>query len=314
MSTVGGKPFSRIAVIGVGEVGGAAAFALIISSIARELLLVDINTTLRDGQVRDLSDVAYSSNSVTRVRAATHHEAGQCDIVVITAGSKSVLGQPNLERVYRNVSIIRNVVDAMKPIRQDAIVVVVSNPVDLATTLVLELSKLPQSQVLGAGTFLDSVRIRGMIADEIGVAANSLDVYVLGVHGDPQVVAWSTATIGGVPLDKSLQHGNQVDHERVAQECKDRSRSIIRAKGANPFGISSIVCSICASILLDKRNVRPVSCFRPGYGCCFSWPVVLGRKGIIRAIDVPLNNKERADIDETAKTLKATVTHVLADG
>lgn len=190
MSTVGGKPFSRIAVIGVGEVGGAAAFALIISSIARELLLVDINTTLRDGQVRDLSDVAYSSNSVTRVRAATHHEAGQCDIVVITAGSKSVLGkksllpnlhvpdvdprppgQPNLERVYRNVSIIRNVVDAMKPIRQDAIVVVVSNPVDLATTLVLELSKLPQSQVLGAGTFLDSVRIRGMIADEIGVRA-----------------------------------------------------------------------------------------------------------------------------------------------
>lgn len=92
MSTVGGKPFSRIAIIGVGEVGGAAAFALIISSIAREMLLVDINTTLRDGQVRDLSDVAYSSNSVTRVRAATHHEAGQCDIVVITAGSKSVLG------------------------------------------------------------------------------------------------------------------------------------------------------------------------------------------------------------------------------
>lgn len=191
MSTVGGKPLSRIAIIGVGEVGGAAAFALIISSIARELLLVDINTTLRDGQVRDLSDVAYSSNSVTRVRAATHHEAGQCDIVVITAGSKSVLGmksffakpprslmfdprplgQPNLERVYRNVSIIRNVVDAMKPIRQDAIVVVVSNPVDLATTLVLELSKLPQEQVLGAGTFLDSVRIRGMIADEIGVRA-----------------------------------------------------------------------------------------------------------------------------------------------
>lgn len=101
MSTIGSKPFSRIAVIGVGEVGGAAAFALIISSIARELLLVDINTTLRDGQVRDLSDVAYSSNSVTRVRAATHHEAGQCDIVVITAGSKSVLGMkfpflPNL--------------------------------------------------------------------------------------------------------------------------------------------------------------------------------------------------------------------------
>ncbi|KHO00391.1 lactate dehydrogenase [Metarhizium album ARSEF 1941] len=183
----------------------------------------------------------------------------------------------------------------MRPTGQDATVVVVSNPVDLATTLVLELSKLPQSQVLGTGTFLDSVRIRGMIADEIGVAA------------------WSTATVGGVALDKSLRHSNQIDRGKVAQECKDRSESAIRAKGANPFGISSIVCSICSSILLDKRNVRPISCFRPGYGCCFSWPVALGRRGIVRATDVPLNSTERAEIDEAAKRLKDLVTRVVAD-
>jgi len=312
MSSGNAKPISRIAIIGVGQVGGAAAYALILGSVASELLLVDIRVDLRDGQVRELSDVAYSCNSKTRVRAATHHEAGQCDIVVITAGSKYSIGQTSTEHMYRNVAIIRGVLTAMRPFRSDAILLLVANPVDLLTSLAQRLSGLPTSQILGSGTFLDSVRLRGLLADKTRVAASSIDLYVLGVHGDSQVVAWSTATVGGIPIDKALAP-NTFDHAELAKECKRRSQTIIQAKGAMPFGIGSIVSSICSSILLDKRNVRPVSHFQPEFGCCLSMPVVLGRNGIIATIQMPLNSDEKVGIAGSAKTLRGTVERIIND-
>ncbi|KAH7131030.1 lactate dehydrogenase/glycoside hydrolase [Dactylonectria macrodidyma] len=300
------KPEPQIAIIGVGQVGGAAAYAIILASIAAELLLVDIDIDLRDGQTQDLSDVAYSSNSGTRVRAATYHEAAQCDIVVITAGSKHTIGQTTIDYTSRNISIVRNIIEAMRPFRSDTILLVVANPVDLLTSIAQELSGLPASQVLGSGTFLDSVRLRGLMADQVGVAAKSIDIHVLGVHGDPQVVAWSAATIGGIPIDKSLLP-NTLNRAELSDECKNRSRSIVRAKGATPFGIGSIVSSMCSSILLDKRNVRPVSHFQPKFGCCFSLPSVLGRKGVVSTISVSLDSDEEADMAKSVKELKESI-------
>jgi len=312
MSSRAAESFNRIAIIGVGQVGGAAAYALILASVANELLLVDIDVHLRDGQVQDLSDVAYSINSGTRVRAATYHEAAQCDIVVVTAGSKYTIGQTPLEYTYRNISIVRNAIGAMRPFRSDTILLVVANPVDLLTSLAHDLSGLPSSQVLGSGTFLDSVRLRGLIADRAGVAASSIDAYVLGVHGDPQVIAWSAATIGGVPIE-SLALNTLLNRAELANECKDRSQSIVRAKGATPFGIGSIVSSICSSILLDRRNVRPISHFQQEFGCCFSMPAVIGRKGVVSTIKVPFDSDERADIAESAKALKEMADRIHGD-
>ncbi|EXK25368.1 L-lactate dehydrogenase, partial [Fusarium oxysporum f. sp. melonis 26406] len=271
---------SQIAIVGVGQVGGAAAYSIILTSFVSELLLVDIDIDLRDGQVRDLSDVAYSCNSSTRVRAASHHEAAKADIVVITAGSKHMIGQTTIDYTSRNMSIVREVVETMKPFRSDTILLVVSNPVDLLTSLAHEISGLPTSQVLGSGTFLDSVRLRGLMAMRAGIAANSIDIHVLGVHGNSQVVAWSAATVAGVPINTSIPP-NILDRVELADECKHWSQSIIRAKGSTPFGLGSIVSSLCASIFLDKRNVRPVSHFQPDFGCYFSLPAVIGKKGVM---------------------------------
>jgi L-lactate dehydrogenase len=126
------------------------------------------------------------------------------------------------------------------------------------------------------------------------------------------VVAWSTATIGGASIDKSLPV-NAVNHSELADECKHRSQSIIRAKGATPFGIGSIVSSICSSVLFDKRDVRPISHFQPEFRCCFSLPVILGRKGIVRTIQIPLNNSEQVRIAESAKTLGTTIDRIKSE-
>lgn len=303
------KPISRIAIVGVGQVGAAAAYALILGSVANELLLVDVKTEKRDSQVRDLSDIVYSGSSGTRVRAATYEEAGQCDIIVVTAGSKYSIGETSVQHMYKKMAIIQSVIHAMQPIRSDAILLIVANPVDFLTSFALSISGLPASQVLGSGTFLDSVRLRGLLADKAEVAANSIDLYVLGVHGESQVVAWSTATIGGVPIDKSLPTG-AVNHAGLEEECKHRSLHIVRAKGATPFGIGYIVSSICSSILFDKHNVRPISHYQPEYGCCFSLPVIVGRQGIIRTIHPPLTSAEQTAISDSAKALKAAIDRV----
>ncbi|GAB1214605.1 hypothetical protein ATERTT37_003769 [Aspergillus terreus] len=302
-------PKPSIAIIGVGQVGGAAAYALILSSIASELVLVDIRSDLRDAQARDLSDAAYTCNSSTRVRAGTHHEARECDIIVITAGSKYSIGETSMQHRYRNMAILRGVLEAMRPFKPDAILLVVANPVDLLTSLAHEISGLPTSQVLGSGTFLDSVRLRGLLAEATGVSANSIDLYVLGVHGADQVAAWSTATIGGMPIDKALQP-ETFDRTQLANLCKHRSQSIIRSKGATPLGIGSIVTSICVSIAEDRRNVRPISCYQPEYGCCFSLPVVLGRKGIVRRLEVPIDQEEKDAIRKSAEELKQTLDQI----
>jgi L-lactate dehydrogenase len=137
-----------------------------------------------------------------------------------------------------------------------------------------------------------------------------LDTYVLGVHGDGQVVVWSAATIGGVSLDKLKQFSHDINYKELERDCKDRSQSIVQAKGAIPFGISAIVLSICDSVLSDKRNVLPISCFQPQYGCCFSWPVVLGREGVVRKLEMPLSDYEQVEIAQKALSLKEMVDHV----
>ncbi|KAK0641840.1 lactate dehydrogenase [Cercophora newfieldiana] len=304
MSSTTIRPRLRIAIIGVGQVGGAAAYGLILRSVTCDLLLVDNNIALRDSQVHDLTDVAYTTKSSTRIQGGNYHEAGQCDIIVITAGSRHTIGQSGLDAASRNVSIVRNVVDALCPVRPDAILLVVSNPVDLLTTLALERSRLPPEQVIGAGTFLDSARLRALMAGRIGIASNSIDVYVIGVHGESEVAAWSTATVGGIPIDQTISPEAMTERAELEEQCRQQGRAIVQAKGSTPFGMGSVVASICASIALDKRNVKAVSHWQPEYECCFSLPVVLGRKGIVRNVEVPLNEEEKAKIEESVGTLK----------
>ncbi|KAM6510183.1 hypothetical protein FALCPG4_017808 [Fusarium falciforme] len=296
----------QTAIVGVGQVGGAAAYALILSSLASELLLVDTDIERRNGQVQDLRDVAYGCNSGTHIREATHQEAAKADMIVVTAGSKHTIGQTNLDYTSRNMSIIREAMDWMKPLRPDTILFIVANPNDLLTSLACELSDLPPSQVFGSGTYLDSVRLRGLVAERSGVSADKIDISVLGVQGDSEVLAWSTATINGTPIDKSAA-ADTLDREQLAYECKHRSRSIIRAKGATPFGLGSVVASICASVLLDKGDVHPVSHYQKELGCCISLPAAIGRHGVVGTLQRPLDSEEESKIARSSAELKEMI-------
>lgn len=215
----------------------------------------------------------------------------------------------------------------MKPLSTDTVLLVVANPVDLLTSLAQSLSGLPASQVLGTGTFLDTVRLRGLLADKAKVCihnhrtithawltrqqvtADSIDLCVLGVHGDSQVVAWSATTINGVPYNESFLR-NTFNYTGLENEFRRRTQRAMQIKGATPFGIGSIISRICSSILFNERKIFPVTNFQPEFGCCFSTPVVLGREGITEKITMTLNSEEEADLAASAKRLRDTIERI----
>ncbi|KAF1939257.1 L-lactate dehydrogenase A [Clathrospora elynae] len=301
------KLTSQIAILGAGDVGATIAYSLIMNPVAGEILLVDPKEEVRDAQVQDLSDATFHGDTSTRVRSGTHKEAGQCDIVVIAAGAKQKKGESRTDLIGRNKSILESAIGDMKPFRQDTILVLVANPVDVLTYFAQQYSGLPKAQVIGSGTFLDSARLRGILASKAEVAAGSIDAYVLGEHGETQFVAWSLASIGGVPLLQALPPGVKLDKEAVAEETRNKASIIIENKGATNYGIGGVAASICKSILTDQRNVRPVSHYQKGLDVCLSIPAVLGRRGIVRTVDVPLSDEEKGLLGKSAKALRDVI-------
>lgn len=254
-----------------------------------------------------LANIGLSFSGV-RIRAATHKEAGQCSIVIITAGAKQRPGESRTDLLQRNLHILRSAIGDMKPFHEDTVLLLVANPVDVLTYFAHEISGLPRDQVIGSGTFLDSARLRGILARKVDLDSSSIHAYVVGEHGDSQLVAWSTITVGGVPLDDELRRRSiTIDRKAVAEETRDKAAKIIRAKGATAYGIGGVAAILCKSIIFDERKVRPVSHWNEEFRCCLSLPVVLGRKGIVRGLSIALSQEEKALLEKSADTLRGLI-------
>ncbi|KAF2126712.1 L-lactate dehydrogenase [Dothidotthia symphoricarpi CBS 119687] len=298
------KLTSTIAIVGAGDVGATIAYSLIMNPVAGEILLVDPKEEVRDAQVQDLSDATFHGNTSTRVRAGTHKEAGQCDIIVMTAGAKQKKGESRTDLVGRNKAILSSAIDDMKPFASDTILLLVANPVDVLTYFAQQFSDLPKNQVIGSGTFLDSARLRGILAAKAEVAASSIEAFVCGEHGESQFVAWSKASIGGVPLELALPSNIKLDKNAVAEETKNKANNIIENKGVTNYGIGGVAASICKSIMFDEKNILPVSHWQEDLGVCLSIPAVVGRKGVVRTVEMGFSGEEKEALQKSAKTLK----------
>lgn len=301
------KLTSRIAILGAGDVGATIAYSLIMNPAAGEILLVDPKEEVRDAQVQDLSDATFHGNTTVRIRTGTHKEAGQSSIVVITAGAKQKKGESRTDLIGRNKAILESAISDMKPFAKDTVLMVVANPVDVLTYFAQQYADLPKAQVIGSGTFLDSARLRGILAAKADVAPSSVDAYVLGEHGESQFIAWSLVTIGGVPLAQALEKSVSLEKSAIGEDTKNKATSIIENKGATNYGIGAVAASLCKSILSDEKVVRAVSSWQEDLGVCLSLPAVLGRRGVVRLVEVELNGEEVEQLKSSAETLKEII-------
>lgn len=270
---------THVAVVGAGFVGANTAYSLLSRNVAARVTLTDVNESKCQGEVLDLQD------SGRRVEMATPQQAGQADVIIITAGRGLRPGETRLDLVKANSGILKSVIAGMQPLNMTAKLIVVSNPCDALTYSAQQCSGLPESHVMGAGTVLDTMRLRVALAQKVGVHHSSVDLWVLGEHGDSQFPVGSMGNIGGVPLTE-VPEMKDVDLAKEAEDSAKKAYGIRKQKGYTGFGVATATVEIVDAILNDLKMVLPVSVRVPGRKCVLSLPAVIGVNGVEDIIDV----------------------------
>lgn len=306
---------SKVAIIGAGSVGTAIAYAGLIRGVAREIALYDLNRAKVEAEVLDLNHGLQFVPSATVTGGDDLAVCADAGVVVITAGAKQKPGQTRLELATANVAMCRTLVPELLRIAPNAVILVVTNPVDVVTYAALKVSGLPRARVVGSGTVLDSSRFRYLIAQRCKVAVQSVHAVIAGEHGDSEVPLWSSASIGHVPLsDWAVQgHGKLTVRERteIFQSVKEAAYHIIQGKGATNLAIGLATARILEAILRDENRVLPVSSLLEDWhgikDVCLSVPCVVGRGGVGPALPVPLSPNEEAGLRNSADVVRATI-------
>lgn len=292
----------KIAIIGAGSVGSTTAYALMLKNVVAEICLVDIDEKRCRGEIDDLVDaLPFCQTSQICVNDLT--QARDARIIIIAAGVRQKPNQSREELLSTNRSILSSIIKGLHPLSHESILLIISNPVDVLTMCAQEMSGLPRTHVFGSGTFLDSQRLRHLIAQEVGIAEQSIDAYILGEHGDTQFPAWSTAHIDGIPINEFPNLTSQKLND-LAQKTRNKAYEIIACKGATFYGIATCVASICESIVYNQKRVIPVSCFIEELGVCLSMPAVIGLNGIEQILPAALNAQENELLQKSAQRLR----------
>ena len=292
---------TRIAIIGVGAVGATIAYAFMLKNIVSEIILIDIDVKRCAGEVKDLADTLGFVYSSISIKEATRMQK-KADIVIIAAGRAQKPGQTRLELIDANKQIFKSVLDNLRGIKPEALLLIVANPLDLLTWYAHKHFELEASRMFGAGTFLDTQRLKHLLASHLSVAEESIQASIIGEHGDSQVVAWSSVSIGGNHAEKwGITKEMQ---QKYADAVKNEAYEIIQAKGATVYGIATCVATLCEIIIFNKKAIVPVSWYHEKYQVCLSLPVVLGNQGVERVADLALTDEENKQLGKSAMLLK----------
>ena len=301
-------------IVGTGQVGMAIAYAMVIQNTFDELVLVDINRDKLEGEVMDLQQ-GMPFVQPTTITAGTLAEGTGADIVIVTAGAAQRPGETRLDLVQRNVEIFKQLIPEVVRHCPEAILLMVSNPVDVLTYAAWQLSGLPHSRVLGSGTVLDTGRFRYLLAQKLAVDPRSLHAYIIGEHGDSEVPFWSEANIAGARLyTEATPAAERAALDDIFLQVKNAAYEIIRRKGYTSYAIGLAVTQIVQAILRDQNRVLTVSSLMPdhvGLGeVCLSLPSVVGRTGVNRVLNVSLNETERSQLQASAATLRQVIDQI----
>ncbi|MDA7560035.1 lactate/malate dehydrogenase family protein [bacterium] len=305
----------KVSVIGGGgRVGSCAAFALQCGGIVSEIQLIDANQAMAEGEALDLMHgSAFTADQ--RIYAGGYEEAADSDIFLITAGLRRKPDESRLDLINRNVALFVQILESIKKagMRKDAIVFVVSNPVDILTQLAGQQLGLPWQQVIGLGTMLDSTRFSSLIAEALKVAPTQVKALTLGEHGDSMVPIWSSASINGLPLTEYPGCGPGFQNQ-IFTRTRGSGAEVIKRKGGAGYAVGIAIRDVIHSIALDQQRILPVSSLVQGAynvrDVCYSVPTVVGRTGVMDQVEMKLWPKEQTGLQQSARALKETMAKV----
>ena len=312
----------KVVIVGAGDVGASFAYALAPSGLAESIALVDLNTDLAKGQALDLAHGLPFLPPVD-IHAGTAEDYADAAVIVITAGAKQRPGESRLDLLGRNAAIISGIMDEIVAHGSPAIVVVVSNPVDILTHVALRRSGWPRQRVFGSGTVLDSARFRYLLSRHCRVDARNVHAYILGEHGDSEVAAWSMTHVAGMPIADYCAvcgrcGGWEQAKEEIVKQVRDSAYHIIGYKGSTCYGIGLALVRIVGAVLRNERSVLSVSGLMDGaFGLrdvTLSVPCIVGAQGIEQIVTGRLTDEEMVALHQSAAVLRQTLAALDASG
>ncbi len=311
---------SKITIIGAGSVGSTIAYTLAHDEIASQIVLIDINKEKVEGEVMDIEQGTCFRSPVSLV-AGDYADAKDSDIVIITSGIARKPGQTRIELTQTNVNILKSITPQIVKEAPNAKYIIVSNPVDIMTYVFTKISGLPENQIMGSGTILDTARLRYGLSEHFKVAQGNIHAYVFGEHGDTSFIPWTGAYISGLNTDEYYEemkaHGKDVkplDKEAMLEYVQKSGGQVIAKKGATFYAVSATVCQLVGLILSASDSIATVSSMLHGeYGIddvCLSTLTLVGPNGIQGKVKMRMNKEEVALLKKSADALKEVIAQI----
>lgn len=316
MSSVKSK--GKVVVIGSGMVGASTAFAVSMSGIASELVLIDVNVEKAIGEVMDLNH-GLAFMSPMDIKAGDYSDVKDADVIILTAGAARKPGETRLDLAKKNAGITKSIVPQIMEHYNGGVIIVVSNPVDVMTYVVQKVSGLPASKVIGSGTVLDSARFRYLISEHCKLDIRNIHAYIIGEHGDSQVPVWSRANIAGELLDehcKACKIGcGGIEKKKIENDVREAGAKTIKFKGATYYGIALSVTRIAEAILKNQKSILTVGTVIDGpydlHDTSLSLPTIVDREGAQEIFDINLSDDELKALKNSAVKVKEVIDEVM---
>lgn len=304
----------KCGVIGVGFVGATCAYTLAVSGLFSEVVLVDMNHKKAEGEAADINH-GVSFAKPCFVRAGAYADLAECGLIIIAAGANQKPGETRIELLSRNRVILSSIMEQLTAVNKGAVLLIVSNPVDVLTCMAQQLSGLPAGHVIGSGTVLDTARLKYLVGQKLGVDSRNVHAFIIGEHGDSELAVWSSANISGVDLDDYCRITGVTDPaamlHQIYANVRDAAYAIIESKGATYYGIGMAVRRIAEAIVRDEHSVLPVSSMIQGHygvdGICLGLPSIVGKNGVEAVLDIPLSAEELDRLQSSAQKMKALI-------
>ena len=304
----------KVAVIGCGFVGSSIAFSLMQRGIYSEMVLIDANHAKAEGEAMDLGHGLPYTASMD-IYAGDYKDVADCSLIIITAGANQKPGETRLDLIEKNVGILKSIIPQITATGFEGILMMVANPVDVLTYAALKISGYPKERVFGSGTVLDTARLKYLLGKHLDVDSRSVHATIIGEHGDSELPVWSAANVSGIELNHFCELRGHYNHEasmeKLYEDVRDSAYAIIERKGATYYGIAMAVARIAECIVKNEHAVLPVSAVLEGEyglsGLALSIPSVVGKNGIEKVLEIPLDEKESKALQDSAAQLKAVI-------
>ena len=304
----------KCAIIGTGFVGATTAFTLMESGLFSSLVLIDVNAEKAYGESMDLNHGIPFAQPVF-LYAGNYDDLSDCGLIIIAAGANQKPGESRTELVHKNVSIFKDIISEIVKRNRNAILLIVTNPVDILTYAALKFSGFAPGRIIGSGTVLDGARLKYLIGGHLNVDNRDVDAMIIGEHGDTELAVWSLANVGGIPLQSFCGKCNECisaqEMKELFVEVRDSAYSIIEAKGATYYAVALAVRRICEAILRNENSVMTVSTLLTGQGgvdgVCLGFPCIINGSGVSSIIDMPLSEEEQALFAKSAESMREII-------